>query len=271
MIRGEENRMKANDILVVIPHSGIVIPAEIPPESLSGDFAELAQNVDWYTNWLYDFRDILGNRQLVFPYCSLILEANRRPDLIEDSVPLTDVRGRAVYRAGCEPDPALRARLSARYLDSFHGMIEEAILGGASFLFDGHSTVTARGVADDQIELMNYQHSRLDRERVVYCPDSVIETYARELRKRLPGVRITVNASDYHSVHGHVCAAHSINAQARVGPKVPAFIQETNEHLYKNSDRTPNVTAIDRLRRAFAESLGETVKAVRASEKGGNP
>ncbi len=68
--------MKPKELLVVIPHSGIVIPAEISLESLSNKFPEMVRNVDWYTNWLYDFRDILDNRQMVFPYCSLILEAN---------------------------------------------------------------------------------------------------------------------------------------------------------------------------------------------------
>jgi N-formylglutamate amidohydrolase len=80
--------MTLEQLLVVIPHSGILVPREIPLESLSEQFPSLLQNVDWYTHWLYDFRDILSNRQLVFPYCSLILEANRHPDLTDDSVPL---------------------------------------------------------------------------------------------------------------------------------------------------------------------------------------
>jgi N-formylglutamate amidohydrolase len=63
-------------LLVVIAHSGIVIPNEIPPDSLSAELPKLMRNVDWYTNWLYDFRDILGNSQLVFPYCNLAYRAN---------------------------------------------------------------------------------------------------------------------------------------------------------------------------------------------------
>lgn len=242
-------------LLVVIPHSGIVIPGEIPLESLNEQFPALAQNVDWYTNWLYDFRDFLDNKQIVFPYCSLILDANRHPDKLEDCVPLSDVRGRPVYKGGRQPSDELRRRLSDKYLLSFHRTIEETIAAGADFLFDGHSTVTARGVEDNQIDLMNFQHSRLDDQPVYFSPDVYVETYANELRKRLPEVKITVNGSEYFTVYGHICAEHSVNALGRVGRRVPAIIQETNERLYKNPDRTPNVEAINRLRRAFAASF----------------
>jgi ABC-type bacteriocin/lantibiotic exporter with double-glycine peptidase domain len=49
--------MELKELLVVIPHSSIMIPGEIPLESLSERFPALVQNVDWYTNWLYDFRE----------------------------------------------------------------------------------------------------------------------------------------------------------------------------------------------------------------------
>jgi hypothetical protein len=255
------------DILVVVPHSGIVVPAEISMDALSEDFPTLVQNVDWYTNWLYDFRDILRNRHMVFPYCSIVLEGNRRPDILDDSVPVRDVRGRPVYRQGHEPSIELRGQLATRYLTTFHQTIEDAINAGATFLFDGHSTVTARGVADNQIDLMNFQHSHLDDGPLYYSPDAYVETYATELRRRLPDVKVTVNASEYYTVYGHVCAAHSVNALTRVGSRVPAFIQETNERLYKNADRTPSVPAINRLRRAFAEALAETLHSVNQDGK----
>ena len=96
--------MELKELLVVIPHSGIVIPGEIPLANLSERFPALVQNVDWYTNWLYDFRDLLENQHIVFPYCSLILEANRHPDILDDSVPLRDVRGESVYKTRKAPD-----------------------------------------------------------------------------------------------------------------------------------------------------------------------
>jgi len=256
------------ELLVVIPHSGIVIPAEISLGSLSEQFPDLARNVDWYTNWLYDFRDLLENRHLVFPYCSLILEANRHPDRLDDCVPLRDVQGRPVYRNGREPDRELRLRLSDKYLRSFHRSIGDHIAAGAEFLLDGHSTVSARGMRDDQIDIMNFQHSALDDGPVLFSPPAYAEAYAEELRRRLPDIRITVNASDYHGVYGHVAAAHSVNAAGRVGARVPAIIQETNERLYKNPDRTPNVEAINRLRKAFALSLAAAWRKARRRPEG---
>lgn len=247
--------MILRELLVVIPHSGIIIPSEIPLESLDEKFPALVQNVDWYTNWLYDFRDLLDNKHIVFPYCSLILEANRHPDILEESVPLRDVRGQSVYKEGLQPNNKLRQRLSDKYLLPFNRTIEETIAAGADFLFDGHSTVTARGVADNQIDLMNFQHSHLDKNPKFFSPEVYIETYADELHKRLPEVKITINSSDYCAVYGHICSEHSVNAMSRVSRRVPALIQETNERLYKNPDRTPNVEAINRLRKAFAESF----------------
>lgn len=89
--------MKLKELLVVVPHSGIVVPGEISLANLSERFPALVQNVDWYTNWLYDFRDLLENQQIVFPYCSLIVEANRHPDILEDSVPLQDANTNRKY------------------------------------------------------------------------------------------------------------------------------------------------------------------------------
>ncbi|MFH0963161.1 MAG: N-formylglutamate amidohydrolase [Planctomycetota bacterium] len=258
--------MFLRELLVVIPHSGIIVPEEIPLGSLSERFPTLVRNVDWYTNWLYDFRDVLDNRHIVFPYCSLILEANRHPGILEDSVPLVDVRGEAVYKAGREPSEEVRKLLAKRYLGAFHGAIEESIGAGAEFLLDGHSTVTARGVADNQIDLMNFQHSRLDEGPKYYSPEIYVETYAAELRRRLAGVKVTVNSSEYYTVHGHVCAEHSVNAMGREGTRAPAIIQETNERLYKNEDRTPNVEAINRLRRGFAEAICATLQKIRHTQ-----
>jgi hypothetical protein len=260
--------MTESGLLVVVAHSGIVVPYEIPVDSLSEDFATLARNVDWYTDWLYDFRDILGNRHLVFPYCSLVLEANRHPDILDDSVPLRDVNGLPAYRSGAEPGAELRAELAAKYLKPFHQSIADGIAAGATFLLDGHATVTARGMADNQIDLMNFQHSHLDNAPIHYSPDLYIETYAAELRKRLLGVKITVNGSEYHTVYGHVCTAHSVNAMQRIGSRVPALSQETNERLYRKADGTPDIAAVNRLRRAFAESLAQTLRTARELERG---
>ncbi|HUU37815.1 MAG TPA: N-formylglutamate amidohydrolase [Candidatus Desulfaltia sp.] len=249
--------LEFKELLVVIPHSGIVIPEDIPLDSLSDDFPGLIRNVDWYTNWLYDFRDLLDNKQIVFPYCSLILESNRHPDILDDSVPLKDVYGIPVYRPGREPEEKLREFMSKKYLHPFNQAISEEIERGKLFLLDGHSTVSTRGMSDNQIDLMNFQVTEIDGKPRYFCPDMIVEVYAEALRKRLPEVKVTVNGSEYDTTYGHICAAHSVNSLKREGNRVPALLQETNEKLCRNADRTPNIAALNRLRRAFAESLAE--------------
>ncbi len=263
MDRKEEAEVAMGGLLVVIPHGGLLIPPEIPPESLSERFRELARNVDWYTEWLYDFRDRLDNRQILFPYCSLLLEANRHPDRLDDCVPLCDVHGEPLYRRGREPGPELRRRLAVKYLRPFQRAIGEQIAAGAEFLLDGHSTVSARGVADNQIEIMDFQHSAMDPGPLRFAPPEYAEAYAAELRRRLPDVRVTVNASGYHEVYGHVAAAHSVDARGRVGSRVPAIVQETSQRLYMNSDRTPDLGALNQLREAFAQALAAAREALR--------
>ena len=259
--------MTGSDVLVVVPHSGVAIPPEISLEDLTEDFTALLKNVDWFTQWLYDFRDILGNRQLVFPYCSILLDANRDPADLDECVPVKDVFGRQIYHPAYEPSTSMRSAWSDKYLKPFHRSIEENIAAGAGLIFDGHSTITARGVADNQIDLMNFQKTPGDDKPLYYCPDLIVETYADELRKRLPDVVVTINASEYIHVHGHICAAHCINSLKRTGARAPAFIQETNERLFRNADGTPDVHRINRLRRAFAESLAATLQSLLESEK----
>jgi hypothetical protein len=239
----------------VVPHAGLVIPAEIEPSRLSEEFLALARNIDWFTDYLYDFRDLLGNDHLTFPYCSIILEANRDPAVIEDSVPLRDVFGRAIYREGKEPDGSARRSLSDRYIVPFHREIGDSIAAGASFLFEGHSTITARGVGDDQIDIMNYQRSLEDGRRVRFSPDIYVEIYAEELQKRLPEVYVTVNSSEYDGVYGSICAEHSVDSMVPVGGRAPAILQETNQRLYLDEDGIPDLVSLHILRVAFAESL----------------
>jgi N-formylglutamate amidohydrolase len=249
--------MRFEELLVVIPHSGIIIPGEIPLDSLSDEFPEMMVNVDWYTHWLYDFRDMLSNAQLVFPYCSLILEANRDIENMEACIPIKDVVGKPIYLPGHEPDQGLRQLLCKKYLYAFHRSIRREIARGKTFMLDAHSTVTARGVADNQIELMNVQYSSLDREPTYFCPDVYIETYANELQKRLPEVKVTMNESEYKNVYGHVCGKYSTRITTKVEHRVPAILQETNQRLFMNEDRTPNIGVLERLRRTFAEALFE--------------
>jgi len=260
--------MRLPELVVVVPHSGLVIPIEISPESLSEDIKERMENIDWYTDQLYDLRDILDNRHIVFPFCSLILEANRHPDRIEESVPVRDVFDKNIYGKGMEPSAEMRRALSGKYLLPFHRTIEESIIKGGEFLLEGHSTIPARGMGERQIDLMNYQHSEYDEGAVFFSPDIFIEKYAEELRKRLPDVDVTVNGSDYHRVYGHICSAHSVNSLKREGRRVPALIQETSHGLYIDRDGMVDIASINRLRRAFAESIFSAINHVQSLHRG---
>lgn len=239
----------------MVPHAGLVIPAEIEPSRLSEEFFALARNIDWFTDDLYDFRDLLRNDHLTFPYCSIILEPNRDPAAIDDSVPLRDVFGRAIYREGAEPDESARISLSDRYIAPFHREIGDRIAAGGRFLFEGHSTITARGVGDDQIDIMNYQRSAEDGRRVRFSPDIYIGIYAEELQKRLPEVSVTVNSSEYDDVYGSICAEHSVDSMVPAIGRAPAILQETNQRLYLDEDGVPDLVRLNILRVAFAESL----------------
>jgi N-formylglutamate amidohydrolase len=255
--------MDFKELLVVIPHSGILVPEEISVGSLSREFSGLMRDVDWYTNWLYDFRDILGNSHLEFPYCSLILEANRDPGNLTDSVPLCNRLGEPLYRSGSEPDGETRRLLARKYLVPFHRNVSRHIVRGKKrFMLDAHSTITSHGIGDNQIDLMNYQVSVTDNMKTYFCPDVFIETYASELDRKLPEVKVTINKSRFDNVYGHICGRHSVNSVGRQGDRVPAILQETNQKLYMNADGTPDIEAIETLRRSFAESLANMMKKV---------
>jgi hypothetical protein len=253
---------KFEDLLVVVPHSGLLIPKEISPGSLSADFPRLLRDVDWYTDRLYDFRDMLGNAHLQFHYCSLVLEANRRPDDLDAAVPLKNRLGEAVYKPGEEPDIKTRRLLAKRYLLPFHrGIGREILHSRRGFMLDAHSTIAARGVGEKQIELMNYQVSP-EGVKTFFSPPVFIETYAAELAKRLPGVKVTVNESEFDKVYGYVSGRYSVDSFARRGDRAPAILQETSQRLYMNRDGTPDVLAMAALRRAFAESLAAMRKII---------
>jgi len=247
--------MEFPGLLVVVPHSGILIPKEIPVNTLSCEFPRLMRNVDWYTDCLYHSEDILGSSRIRFPFCSLILEANRHPDDLDSCIPLKDTAGEALYRPGCEPDIKTREFLSDNYLKKFHEIISKKLLSGFKFMLDAHSTITAKGVSDNQIELMNFQVSGTERKTKRFCPDIFIDTYAEALTKRLPNIKVTVNESKYYYIYGHICGEHSTDSPTGAGDKVPAILQETKQNLYMNANRTPNLEAIETLRRTFAEAL----------------
>lgn len=244
-------------IFVSIAHAGIACPPEISPSMLSEHQQTLAANhIDWYTDHLYNFQDILGNSQAVFPYSQVYINVNRHPATLDDSVP-TSLDGLPVYRQGLEPSGELRGRM-LRHHARFHQAIASQ---KKAFILDGHSTVRghqdAAGVAFvDDIILSDWQASALDAVGGIRtAPPGYLEIYAEELTRRMAGfhVRITENTT-YSATYGHVMATHGWDGKARQGSRAPLLLQETNESLFVK-DGMPDVKAIETLRRIFADSL----------------
>jgi len=246
------------NILVSIPHAGISCPPEIPLKSLSDYQQELAiNNVDWFTNHLYDFRDILDNHQVVFPYNQVLINVNRHPDNLEESVPLS-VDDISVYKNGQEPSSELRKHLIRKYHYRFHNDIASY---QKIFIFDGHSTVT--GLADaggdvvkDDIIISDWQMSKHDPPGgIKTAPEGFLDVYAEELDRQFSGFQIKLSTNTtYSSTYGYIMASHGWDGKSIKGSRVPLILQETNEKLYiKNG--IPDVLMIEELRRIFAESL----------------
>jgi hypothetical protein len=244
-------------VLVCISHSGIACPPEISPSILSEHQQTLAENnVDWYTNHLYDFQDLLDNSQIIFPYSQVYVNVNRHPDTLDESIPLI-LDGLQVYKTGLEPSFEQRQLIMKHHLN-FHRSIasREKI-----FILDGHSTVTghqdAAGIeAVDDIIVSDWQKSKLDPpDGIRTAPPGYLETYVEELERRLSGlnIRITQNTT-YSATYGHIMATHGWNGKSEKEHRAPLLLQETNEALYiKNG--VPDVKAIEELRRVFSETI----------------
>jgi hypothetical protein len=143
-----------------------------------------------------------------------------------------------------EPTEPERALLSRRYIVPFHQEISERIEVGCGFLFEGHSTIAARGVEEHQIDIMNFQRSPEDGRRHRFSPE----------------VSVTVNISEYATVYGSICGTHSADSMVRVGRRAPALLQETNQRLYLDEEGVLDLSKLNALRVAFAESLSATLR-----------
>ena len=252
-------------VLVSIPHAGVLCPNEIPIHSLSEHQQQLAvDNVDWHTDKLYDFRDILGNAQTVFPYSQVYFNVNRHPDMIDESVPLT-LNDLPIYREGLGPSVKQRKALLRKYHYTYHSEIART---QKQFVLDGHSTVTGHqdvegNAVSDDIILSDWQTSPLDPpEGIRTAPPGYLETYAEELERRSASLHLRVaRNTTYQSTYGHVMAAHGWDGKRRRGKKAPLLLQETNEDLYIKSGFI-DIKRVEELRRIFAEALSAMLNRI---------
>ncbi len=238
------------NLLVSIPHAGLQCPPEISMNQLSEFTGDLTlENVDWHTHLIYDFRDILHNKQLVFNYNQIFINVNRHPKYIDEAVPNT-IGNIPIYKNELELE--LRWLLIKRYHVLYHTKI---INTKKNFILDGHSTNST--CVDDagnpltaDIYLSDSQKSALDPpEGIKTAPDGYLACYANELQKRLPSLKIQLNSA-YSATYGHIMSLHGANRRNGT----PLILQETNEDLYMKNN-IADYKAIEELRRVFAEAL----------------
>jgi len=127
------------NVLIIIPHGGIQCPSEIPLDSLSKYQKRLANDcVDWYTDYLYDFKNIMNNQQISNPISNIYLNVNRNPNELEDCVP--DFYEKIpIYKSGQEPSKKIKQLIINKYFLPFHDKIKKS---KKIFILDGHSTAT---------------------------------------------------------------------------------------------------------------------------------
>lgn len=244
-------------ILVSIPHSQSNLPKELIPLADPEQWSATRKLVERHTDTLYDFRDVLQNKQVVFPYNRFYIDVNRCPEMVNESMPVHFVRDKSkdtpLYQQDKTPSPQLRKELIVKYHDKYHASIANY---EKSFIFDGHAME-----ADEPDEYGINNKARIN----IYswqdpigefktCPDALIETYADEVAKRLPKIRIAVNPRKFQNTYGHIMAYHGLNG---VGPdkiQVPLIMQETDENLYLDGDKFDREMH-EKLRQAFAEAL----------------
>jgi N-formylglutamate deformylase len=137
-------------LIVSMPHVG----TEIPPE-LRDRFAERAlavEDTDWHLDRLYDWLDAIGASVLQARWSRYAVDLNRPPDdapmypgaANTELCPTRFFTGEPLYRPGCEPNPAERARRLESYWRPYHEALRLEIdriraQHGFVLVWDAHS------------------------------------------------------------------------------------------------------------------------------------
>lgn len=249
------------NVAISIPHAGTQIPLEIQAGRLTPDFQRLStETSDHFTDRLYDFADILGCASISTKTLSLLVNVNRHPKHLKDSVPLA-YDDTPIYKEGENPDAKLREKLLRLYHFPYHRRLSRIT---KIFILDGHSTTRQHhdgtGIAGDfDIIINDRQYSPLDPpEGIRSAPEGYLETYIAELERRLPrSIKIRGNAK-YMNTYGHIMAKHGWNGITEMRNRAPLLLQETDESLYMK-DGSFLIRESEELRRIFAEAIGATV------------
>jgi len=137
-------------LLVSMPHIGTEIPADLRdryvPRALD------VEDTDWHLPRLYDWLPQMGASVLQPRWSRYVIDLNRPPDDTPmypgasntELCPTRFFTGDPLYREGCEPDAAERARRRVAYWQPYHDALREELdrirsIHGFAVLWDAHS------------------------------------------------------------------------------------------------------------------------------------
>ena len=137
-------------LLISFPHAGEVLPETLKPR-LTGEALAL-DDTDFVLPELYGFVEGLGASTIEPYYSRYVIDLNRPPDDVSlypgqnttGIMPVLDFSGRAIYRAGSEPDADERVARIAFYWTPYHAALNAELerlraVHGAVLLWDAHS------------------------------------------------------------------------------------------------------------------------------------
>ncbi|MFA5127613.1 MAG: N-formylglutamate amidohydrolase [Patescibacteria group bacterium] len=244
----------AKNILVIIPHASRARPKEIKADWLSGHQERfLSSNeaeTDRYSDKLYNFQQLIGSRQLLFPYSQIFLNVCRRPSKLNESCPL-NIRGVDVYKI--KPSVIFRKELIKKYCYKYYDKISRF---NGVIIFNGHTTIAGHSSLKEKLRhrIVISNITKVGEKTRKFAPDDLVKIYVNELRKHLPGVTIGINSA-YMDVDEYICDKFGWRNN---GSGIPIIHQETDEGLYIKNNKLDR-KKLNKLRDIFAEALLETV------------
>lgn len=121
-------------LIVSLPHTGTIIPAELEPAFVSRALA--LRDTDWWIDQLYDFAAGLGATVIRTGISRSVIDVNRDPSGASlypgqnttGLCPTTSFDGRPLYRPGQEPNAAEIDRRRETYFAPYHAALKAEIV-----------------------------------------------------------------------------------------------------------------------------------------------
>jgi formiminoglutamase len=143
-------RRGAAPLIVSLPHTGTMIPAELERRLVSPWLAR--KDADWWVDKLYDFAASLDATMVHTAISRTVIDVNRDPSgaslypgqQTTGLCPTATFDGEPLYRDGLAPDATEIADRRTRYFDPYQAALQQEIARlrrdhPAIVLFDGHS------------------------------------------------------------------------------------------------------------------------------------